>query len=86
MSQIFLRDVRPTYVFDLAICFNSLLRKAEQEMTYRKVNTKPLLCNLELFGRIAVSQESEHRDNIHDILHVRLLQHGYIHSLTGVWV
>jgi hypothetical protein len=53
-------------------------------MTYGKVNTKPLLCNLELLGGIAVSQESEDRDDIHYILHCGLLQHSYIHSLTGV--
>jgi len=53
-------------------------------MTYGKVYTKPLLCDLELFGGIAVSQESEDRDDIHYILHCGLLQHSYIHSLTGV--
>ena len=52
-------------------------------MTYRKIYTKPLLCDLELFGGIAMSQESEYGDNIHYILHGRLLQHSYIHSLTG---
>lgn len=55
-----------------------------QGVTYRKVYTKPLLCDLELFGGITVSQESEDRDNIHYILHVGLLQHSYIHSLTRV--
>ena len=56
----------------------------EQGVTYRKVYTKPLLCDLELIGGIAVSQESEDRDDIHYILHRGLLQHSYIHSLTAV--
>jgi hypothetical protein len=76
----------PTYVFDLVILFSALVINEEQGVTYRKVYANSLFRDLELFGGIAMSQEPEHRDNIHNVLHRRLLQHSYIHSLTGVWI
>ena len=56
-------------MFDLTTLLNTLIKKVEQGVTYRKVYTKPLLCDLELVGGIAVSQESEDHDDIHNILH-----------------
>jgi hypothetical protein len=70
-------------MFDLGIMINALIQMVEQGTTYWKVYTESLFGDLELFGGIAVRHEPEHHDNIHNILHVRLLQHSYIHGLTG---